>query len=264
MNAMQIALIKKDIRAIVTNKRLLAVLLIVPLMMTVIIPALLIFIAGVTPLESSDLQALIALNEGMEKMTESELREMAIKVLFDEMTPIFFMMVPLISASVMAASSFVGEKEKRTLETLLYCPLSVRQIFNAKTLAALLLSQFVSLLSFAVMMVVVQLELWLLFGYLIVPALAWPILLFLVSPALSLVAISLVVGGSAKAKTVEESQQRSAFLVIPIVLLLAMQFGGIQVFSLWILLVSGFIFLLIGLILLRRLSVKFSYEALLR
>lgn len=264
MNAMQIALIKKDIRAIVTNKRLLAVLLIVPLMMTVIVPALLIFIAGVTPLESSDLQALIALNEGMEKMTESELREMAIKVLFDEMAPIFFMMVPLISASVMAASSFVGEKEKRTLETLLYCPLSVRQIFSAKTLAALLLSQFVSLLSFVVMMVVVQLELWLLFGYLIVPALAWPILLFLVSPALSLVAISLIVGGSAKAKTVEESQQRSAFLVIPIVLLLAMQFGGIQVFSLWILLVSGFIFLLIGLILLRRLSVKFSYEVLLR
>ena len=36
------------------------------------------------------------------------------------------------TASIMAASSFVGEKEKRTLETLLYSPLTVGQIFRAR------------------------------------------------------------------------------------------------------------------------------------
>ena len=32
------------------------------------------------------------------------------------------LMIPVMTASIMAASAFVGEKEKHTLETLLYCP----------------------------------------------------------------------------------------------------------------------------------------------
>ncbi|HIW21560.1 MAG TPA: ABC transporter permease subunit [Candidatus Dorea intestinavium] len=51
-------------------------------------------------------------------------------------------------ASIMAAGSFVGEKEKRTLETLLYSPLSITKIFQAKVLASFLLSMFISFISF--------------------------------------------------------------------------------------------------------------------
>ena len=45
--------------------------------------------------------------------------------------PVFFLIIPIMTASIMAASSFVGEKEKHTLETLLYCPMSVKQIFRS-------------------------------------------------------------------------------------------------------------------------------------
>ena len=50
------------------------------------------------------------------------------------------------------------EKEKRTLETLLYCPLSLRKIFQAKVLASFLLSMTVSLFSFAAMLLVMETE----------------------------------------------------------------------------------------------------------
>lgn len=41
------------------------------------------------------------------------------------------LMIPVMASSVMAASSFVGEKEKHTLETLLYSPLSLKQLFQS-------------------------------------------------------------------------------------------------------------------------------------
>ena len=50
--------------------------------------------------------------------------------------PVFFLIIPVMAASIMSASAFVGEKEKHTLETLLYCPLSVKQIFCAKVMAS--------------------------------------------------------------------------------------------------------------------------------
>lgn len=265
MNSMQIALTKKDIRAITANKRLFSVLLIVPLMMTVVIPSVFILAAALTPLESNDIQTFTQTFDALETMPEeSEIREAIILMICNEVLPLFFLMVPILAASVMAASSFVGEKEKRTLETLLYCPLSLRQIFDAKIIASLLLSQFVSLFSFIVMIIVVQAEVRLMTGSFVALSLSWPILLLLISPATSLIAISLIVRGSAKAKSVEESQQRSAFLVIPIVLLVAMQLSGFYVFSVWVLFGVGVVCAAIALILLRRSSAKLSYEVLLK
>ncbi|MCL2719567.1 MAG: ABC transporter permease subunit [Lachnospiraceae bacterium] len=262
INSKQIALIKKDIRAVTTNKRLFSVLLIVPLVMTVFIPSIFIIIAGVVPLDSNDFQSLIA-TFNLEDMLDGDLREMLIKIVLNELLPLFFMMIPVMSASIMAASSFIGEKEKRTLETLLYCPLSLRQIFDAKIIASFLISQLVSLISVAAMFLVVQLEVFIILGVLIPVEISWLILLLLVSPALALTTITIIVRGSAKAKSVEESQQRSVFMVIPIVLLIVMQASGLQILSVWLLFALGVICALVGFVLLKRASANFHYESLL-
>jgi ABC-type Na+ efflux pump permease subunit len=168
------------------------------------------------------------------------------------------------TAMVMAASSFVGEKEKRTLETLMYSPLSLRQIFSAKIIASFVLSQLVSLASFAAMVLVVQIETWFIIGSLTSLGLNWLALLIFVSPAVSLVAITLIVRDSAKSKSTEESQQRGAFLILPIVLLVAGQFSGIVTVNVWLLIGIGIVGAIIGLALLRGASAKFNYERLLQ
>ena len=73
-------------------------------------------------------------------------------------------MIPIMAASIMAASAFVGEKERHTLETLLYCPLTLKQIFQAKVWASFLLSMLVSLISFTAMLLVIEAELFFLMG----------------------------------------------------------------------------------------------------
>ena len=47
-----------------------------------------------------------------------------------------FLLVPLMVSAVLAADAFAGEKERKTLETLLHLPLAERDLFIAKLLTA--------------------------------------------------------------------------------------------------------------------------------
>ena len=173
-------------------------------------------------------------------------------------------MIPIMTASVMAASAFVGEKEKHTLETLLYCPLSVKEIFRAKVLASFLLSMLVSLVSFAAMLTVLELEAVFLMGSPLLPGGGWVIVLFLLSPAVSLIAVTLIVRNSARAQSVEESQQSAVFLIIPVILLVVGQFAGVMILNVWILLGLSIVCALLAWILLQRAVKRFTYEMLLK
>ena len=147
----------------------------------------------------------------------------------------FFLIIPIMAASVMAASSFVGEKEQSTLETLLYCPLTVKQLFYAKVLASFLMSMLVSWSSFLVMVLVLGLEFYVLTGGMMTLGVSWVLVMVCLSSAVSLIAITLIVRGSAKAQNVMEAQQKAAFLVLPVVFLIAGQFIGAMLINAWIL-----------------------------
>ena len=158
----------------------------------------------------------------------------------------------------------MGEKERHTLETLLYCPLTLRQIFQAKVLASFLVSMVVSLLSFAAMFLVVEGEVFFLAGQALRPSVNWLAVLLLVSPAVSLIAVTLIVRGSAKAQSVEESQQAAVFLILPLLLLVVGQFAGLFLMSFWLLLGLGLLCGALAWILLRKSMGRFTYERLLQ
>ena len=158
----------------------------------------------------------------------------------------------------------MGEKEKHTLETLLYCPLSVKEIFRAKVLASFLLSMLVSLVSFAAMLTVLELESVFLMGSPLLPRGGWVIVLFLLSPAVSLIAVTLIVRNSARAQSVEESQQSAVFLIIPVILLVVGQFAGVMILNVWILLGLSIVCALLARLLVQRAVKRFTYEMLLK
>lgn len=261
INRMQATLIKKDLKNITSNKRLFSVLLIVPLVLTIFMPSIFVLSAVFVPEDTGDFDALLELLPAGRQ--HGDLGYMIIDVVLNNIMPLFFLMIPIMAASVMAASSFVGEKEKRTLETLLYCPLSLREIFIAKILASFTMSMAVSLSSFLVMLIVIETEIRLITGGFIGPDISWLAIMLLVSPALSLIAIILIVRGSAKAQTMEESQQRSVFLILPIILLVVGQFSGVMLVNIWVVLVIGVVLAVIAAIAMRYSFGKFNYETLL-
>ncbi len=112
-------------------------------------------------------------------MQLGNIRQSLLSMFINNILPIFFLIIPIMAASVMAAGSFVGEKEKRTLETLFYSPLSLKQIFNAKILASFILSIMVSFVSFIIMTFVIEIELVLTLGGIILPNISWLFVMFL-------------------------------------------------------------------------------------
>lgn len=256
-----IAIIQKDLRSITANKRMLAALLVVPIVLTVVMPSISLLALRFLPEDTQDMERMLALLP-LGEQTGDLSRDMP-GLLLNYVMPTFFLLIPIMAASVMAAVSFVGEKEKRTLETLLYCPLSLRQVFRAKVLAAFSLSELVSLASFGLMLAILETETILLVGAPVLPGFTWVLVMLLVSPALSLIAVTLIVRVSAKAKSVEDAQQGAVFLILPVILLGAGQFSGLMLISPWMLLGIGLLCAVLAAALLRRALGRFTYEALL-
>lgn len=261
MNRAMYAVMKKDFRGIISNRRLFLELLIVPLILTIVLPSIFVVAIHFAPDDPDILKMLELLPQG----SRTGGVEMAVTgLILNYILPIFFLMIPIMTASIMAASSFVGEKEKHTLETLLYCPLSVKQIFQAKVLASFLFSMMVALISFAAMMIVLEMEAFFIMDRLIMPAAGWIVILCLLSPSISLITVTLIVRGSAKAQSVEESQQGAVFLIVPLILLVAGQFAGVMLLNVWILLGLGVLCALLAWVLLQKAVGRFTYEMLLK
>jgi len=258
----QTALILKDVRGVASNRQHLLVLVIVPLVMALILPTVFILLFHFAPGEAQDLDIMLRLLPASEKTTD--MGRLVVGLILNNIMPVFFMMIPVMGASVMAASSFVGEKEKRTLETLLYGPLTIRQVFRAKILASFAVSMLVTAISFVAMLAVVELELMLTLGSAVLPSASWLAVLLLIAPAISMIAITIIVRGSAKARTVEESQQKSTFLVLPVVLLVVGQFTGIVLINAWMFLGLGLALALVAALCLKGSMRKADYEAILK
>ena len=253
MNRGMLALIRKDLRSVTANHRMLVTLLVVPLVLTVFLPTVAVVTLHTAPEEEADFQRLLAAGgEGQERQI--------LNLLLNYVLPLFFLIIPVMTASVMASASFVGEREKHTLETLLYGPLSLRQVFRAKVLAAFTLSMGVSLLSFGIMLAVFEGEVLWLTGQLLAPAPAWLLVLLLVAPAVALIAIPLMVRLSVKAKSAEDAQQGATFLLLPVILLLVGQFSGVLLVSPTLLLALGLGCAGVAALLMRRAMGNFTYE----
>lgn len=261
MNQAVKTIIKKDIKGITSNRSLFLSLLIIPLVLAVLFPCIFLFAVHFVP-DDPDIQKLLDL---LPRSAWSSSAELTISgLILNYIMPVFFLIIPIMASSVMAASSFVGEKEKHTLETLLYSPLTLGQIFRAKVLASFLMSMAVSLASFLVMLLFMELEAFFLMGSLLPLSASWLILLCMLSPAVSLIAVTLIVRCSARAQSMEESQQAAVFLILPLVLLVVGQFTGVLLVSQWLLLVLSLACALLAWILLRRAAARYTYEMVLK
>ena len=262
MNIGQFALIKKDMRSVTSNKQVFAVLLIVPIVLTIALPSIFVFVISFAPDAASDFQKLLDMLPAPNG--EYSQQQQIFSLILNQIMPSLFLIIPIMASSVMAASSFVGEKEKHTLETLLYSPLSLGRLFQSKILAGFSVGMMISYSSFAAMLLVMELESFFLTGNLLLPAASWLAIMLLIAPAISLIAIAVTVRSSAKAQTIEEAQQRAVFLIFPILALLIGQFTGIILISAGLLWGVGIVLAALAILLVKRAAGNFTYEKLLK
>lgn len=144
----------------------------------------------------------------------------------------FFLIIPVMTSSVIAADSFAGEKERKTIEALLATPISDSELFLGKVMVSFIPSFMITIMSFKAYSILVDvLYFVMLNGRLLLPNLVWIMLIFCLSPAMAFTSICLTVIVSAKAKGFREAQQISGVLLFPIVALIFGQISGVVMFG---------------------------------
>ena len=131
--------------------------------------------------------------------------------------PIFLTM-PILTASVIAADSFAGEKERKTSEALLATPVTASELLLGKMLASFLPTVLLTVFVFALYGSIMNFLVYGLFHQYILPTLPW-FLMLVTSPFLAIATIGVVVLISAHVRGTKEAQQISTLLVLPILVI---------------------------------------------
>jgi ABC-type Na+ efflux pump permease subunit len=256
------AIVEKDVREIFANRMVVLPMVVVPLVLCVVLPAvvtLLAFKLGVAAVQgASFIEKIVPLYPVPARLGSTV--DSIIYIFLNYTFLPFFMMVPIVISTVIAANAVVGEKERKTLETLLYTPVTSRELLVAKELSVFLPAMFIAYASFVAYFLVTN-GIGLAFrNILLVRSLVWIPGLLLLAPAVSLLALSITILVSLKAKSFTEAQQTAALVVLPVLALVGAQVSGILVFSLPVVLAISVVLLGASYLLVVRIGPRFNRE----
>ena len=219
-------------------------IVLVPLLLLVGLPAVAVLAAR------GDTSQIAELAPMLERLPD------ALRVQFDGMDPAqtivtlllvylfapMYLIVPLMVASVIAADAFAGEKERRTLEALLYTPTTDRELLLGKLAAGFVPALAVAWGGFALYAVVANVAAWPVMGGAFFPTPMWWVLAGWVAPAVAALGLGATVLVSARVATFQEAYQLGGVVVLPLVLLMVGQATGVLFFSAWLAVALGAVF----------------------
>jgi ABC-2 type transport system permease protein len=230
------AIVRKDLQIALKNKAVIVPVIVVPLIMMILLPGLAIILPtqiGAADEMFEDMQVFMA---NMPPVMQQQIEGMdgvqvwitlAVVYIFAP----FFLIIPLMVSAVIGADSFAGEKERKTLEALLYTPATDTELFLAKVLSALTPAIVVSWGAFILYTLMANVAGWPAMGRVFFPTWSWIVLIVWVVPAAAGLGLSVMVLISSKVTTFQEANQLGGVVVIPILLLLFGQIGGVLYFS---------------------------------
>lgn len=240
------AIVRKDLKVVLQNKGVIIPIVVVPLVLFGLLPWLSIFTPNMVNIGGANMDELTTLIARMPAGLQSELAPYTI----EQQTIVFFLVymlapmfliIPLMVASVIAADSFAGERERRTLEALLYTPTTDRDLFIGKLLSSWLPALAVTLAGFILYAVMANLAAWPTMGQIFFPNTMWVVMTLWVAPAAAGLGLSTMVLVSVRAQGFQDAYQTGGMVVLPILLLVFGQISGVMYFSVWVVLLLGLV-----------------------
>lgn len=227
------AIVAKDVRETFSTAQLVLPLIMVPIVVVIGYPTVFLIALRVTPGAAGGLQDFVsgfsasAIPHIPGLTTAGRAAYIGVVYLFAG----FFLLVPVMVSTVIAANSFAGEKERRTLEGLLYTPVSDAELVVGKIAAAFLPAIVFTWLCFVAYIAIVDVLGIPVVGQLFFPTANWWALVVLLVPVVSLFVISIVVLISAKARGFQEANAIGGAIVLPIIGMIAAQTSGLMVLT---------------------------------
>jgi ABC-2 type transport system permease protein len=222
------AIVARDLRAVRRSKAVVIPMLMVPTLLMVVLPLAVGFAARQAGLADGRIQFLDNLPSSLaDPIVSLPPEEQLLTLVLGFLLAPLFLIVPLMVSSVLAADAFAGEKERRTMETLLHLPISDRDIFIAKFLTGFLPAVAVSWIGFTAFAIVANAVSWGVVDGLIVPNALWLVVIFWVAPAVATLGLGIMVRVSARCRTTQEANQLGGAVILPLVFLAVGQSTGL-------------------------------------
>ncbi|PFO06389.1 hypothetical protein COJ85_08665 [Bacillus sp. AFS076308] len=244
------AIVQKDIKTTFSSKKVWIPMIILPVILCIVLPALFAYFGIHTDLigeNANDLEKPI--NDFLRSFPNDDMRNTlaalptlgykSVYFFLNFMMIPFFLMAAIINSMVTASNSFAGEKERNTLETLLFAPITVKELFLGKVVAAFIPSLLITFAAFLINAIVVNVITYPYFKEILFFNSTWLLLMLWVVPALVIFNIILNVLVSARVKSFQEAQQFGGMMVLPVVGLIISQASGLFFLSPLLLLFIG-------------------------
>ena len=243
-------IIWKDLRVVLRSPMVLLPMIVLPLLLQVLMPVGLGLGALYAP-ESMNMETdLVTFLDKVPASVMQEFQGLPFNVvmmvlMLEYLFAPLYLLVPMMVASVIAADSFVGERERKTLEALLHTPLSDTELLLSKMLTAWIAANVVSVASFLLYSIAVNAVGFGPMGGLFFPNTLWLVLVFWVTPAVAGLGLASTVLLSSRVNTFQEAYQAGGVIVVPIVGLLFAQIAGVIFLSPLFALILGLVVWLI-------------------
>jgi len=253
-----LTVMRKDLDEVVRNRYILSSMATFPLLFSVIIPMLYLLTLPAN-LSKTDVAALSNAVQGFAALTP---KQAMISFLVQSNLP-FYLLMPGIMPTLIAAYSIAGEKKSDTLEPMLATPVGTVDILLGKTLAAVIPAVLLTWASFLVYALLVNVFTAGTFASPILPNALWAVALLLTGPLLAVLSVYASVLVSARLADVRAAQQVSAVIVVPIMGLFVLQLFGWLTLSVNMLLAASAVLLVLDVVLINLGSKVFQREEIL-
>jgi ABC-2 type transport system permease protein len=241
-------LLARDLGMIRRSKALMLPMLFLPTLLLVILPAAI----GLAARERTlDVDQFVNMLPGAlaDPVLAHPPEERLIILVLGYMVAPLFLIVPLMVSSVLAADTFAGEKERKTLETLLHLPVRDRDLYVAKLLSTFVPSTAVSWLGFTVFCIVSNVVCWPVMGRVFLPTVTWMIVIVWLAPAVAALGLGVMVRVSIRVENTQEAQQLGGAVVLPFVVIAVGQTTGLLIAGPAVTLVVGAVIWAIAILL---------------
>ncbi len=216
--------IHKDITAVKRSKAITLPMALVPLILIIVLPIVIGILArsaGTDQIQNAMASPIIQrIAEPIVALPERE--QLVVLVLGYLLSPLL-LVIPLMVSAVLAADAFAGEKERRTLETLLHLPITDRDLFMAKILGSFLPAVAITWVSAILYSIVADIVAWPVTHRPFLPFAQFTVMILWIAPAVALLSLGLLVVVSSRARTTQEANQLGGAVILPLIFLAAAQ-----------------------------------------
>ena len=220
------AVLRRDLGAVTRSKAVLLPMLLVPVLLLVLLPMSVGLAANGDRLDVDQFLTMLPGRLAAPIVDLPERERLVVLVLGYLVAPLF-LIVPLMVSAVLAGDAFAGEKERKTLETLLHLPVRDRDLYIGKLLVGFLPSVAVSWIGFLLFCIVSNASAWPVMHRAFIPTKLWMIVIFWMAPGVAAVGLGIMVRVSVRVNNTQEAQQLGGAVVLPLVILAVGQTTGI-------------------------------------